>query len=109
MRLIRNHVCGTFTAGFAMLLVAGARAADGTPDAPPFDSRQFQQFWGDNKAELAGYELTTSRYGQARKGVAVTIVVTEPFSNSARVKADPGKHPREDEFPALKLNLIEDF
>jgi len=35
--------------------------------------------------------------------------VYEPFSNSARVKADPGKHPATDEFPVMKLNLVEDF
>ena len=84
-------------------------APGGAPSRPPFDSPAFQQFWGDNKAEIAGYELTFPRYGQLRKGTAVTIFVTEPFSNAARVKADPGKHPPADEFPAMKLNLIEDF
>ncbi|HMB70438.1 MAG TPA: hypothetical protein VKU85_14065, partial [bacterium] len=28
---------------------------------------------------------------------------------SARVKADPGVHPRSDEFPVMKLNLVQDF
>jgi hypothetical protein len=35
--------------------------------------------------------------------------VTETFSNSLRVKADPGKHPATDEFPVMKLNLVEDY
>jgi len=39
----------------------------------------------------------------------VTIFVTETFSNALRVKADPGKHPAQDEVPVLKLNLVEDF
>lgn len=91
----------------ALLIVTSNSLGEEAASAP-FDS-QFEQFWSDNKAELAGYELTISRYGQLRKGVAVTILVTEPFSKSARVKADPGKHPSDDEFPVLKLNLIEDF
>jgi hypothetical protein len=99
-----------YLAMLAVVLVPGsALARPAVQDASPFDSIQFQQFWSDNKAELAGYDYTTTRYGQPRKGTAVTIFVTEPFSNSARVKADPGKHPPPDEFPALKLNLIEDF
>jgi hypothetical protein len=94
-----------------LLAISGAQDPgrdQGTPGQPSFDAR-FDQYWSDNQAELAGYEFTTPRYGQLRKGTAVTIFVTEPFSNSARVKADPGKHPPSDEFPAMKLNLVEDF
>jgi hypothetical protein len=69
----------------------------------------FWKRWGDGQAELAGYDLTMPRYGQPRPGVAVTIFVTEPFSKSARVKADPGKHPPADETPVMKLNLVRDF
>jgi hypothetical protein len=84
-----------------------ARAA--APADPPVFGDAFWKFWGDGRAELAGYDLTFRRYGELRKGVAVTIFVTETFSNSLRVKADPGKHPKSDEFPVLKLNLVEDF
>ena len=56
-----------------------------------------------------GYDLVFPRYGQPRHGVAVTIFVTETFSNTLRVKADPGKHPSSDRFPVMKLNLVEDF
>ena len=69
----------------------------------------FWKFWGDGKAELSGYDLVFRRYGELREGVAVTIFVTETFSNSLRVKSDPGKHPKSDEFPVMKLNLVEDF
>lgn len=75
---------------------------------PVFDSA-FWNHWGDGLAELAGYDLTFPRYGHPRRGVAVTIFVTETFSNSLRVKADPGRHPAADQFPVMKLNLIEDF
>ncbi len=99
---------GLGTTFVALLIFTSWGLGEQTQSSAPFDSR-FDQHWSDNKAELAGYELTTPRYGQLRKGVAITIFVTEPFSNSARVKADPGKHPTDDEFPVLKLNLIEDF
>ncbi|MCE9627214.1 MAG: hypothetical protein K8R56_04760, partial [Candidatus Eisenbacteria bacterium] len=76
--------------------------------APVFDDAFWKQ-WGDGQAELSGYDLTTPRYGALRHGTAVSIVVTETFSNSDRVKADPGRHPKKDEFPVLKLNLMQDF
>ncbi len=75
---------------------------------PSYD-RTFWSTWGDGRAELAGYDLTIPRYNQPRRGVAVTIFVTETFSNSARVKADPGKHPQADEYPVIKLNLVKDY
>jgi hypothetical protein len=76
--------------------------------APEFDAAFWKQ-WGDGQAELSGYDLTFPRYGHLRRGVAATIFVTEMFSNSLRVKADPGKHAPADQFPAMKLNLVEDF
>jgi hypothetical protein len=69
----------------------------------------FWKRWGDGKGELSGYDLVFPRYGQLRRGVAVTVFVTETFSNSLRVKSDPGKHPPSDEFPVMKMNLVEDF
>lgn len=81
---------------------------DFSGQSPAFDGA-FWSVWGDGQAELAGYELTFPRYGQPRQGVAVTIFVSEPFSNALRVKSDPGRHGAEDEFPVMKLNLIQDF
>nr|MCU0229429.1 hypothetical protein [Bryobacterales bacterium] len=78
-------------------------------DSPGRYDAAFWKVWGDGQAELAGYSLRTMRYGQPREGTAVTIFVTEPFSNEARVKADAGKHSPADEFPVMKLNLMEDF
>jgi hypothetical protein len=77
-------------------------------DSPQYDAA-FWKHWGDGKAELAGYELTYPRYSELRAGVAVTIFVTETFSNSLRVKADPGNHRESDEYPVMKLNLVQDF
>ncbi|MGH7214910.1 MAG: hypothetical protein ACREIT_09120 [Tepidisphaeraceae bacterium] len=94
--------------GAALVLLFCTVARADTPAAASFDAA-FDRYWGDQKGELAGYDLLAPRYGELRQGVAVTIFVTEPFSNSARVKADPGKHPPQDEFPVMKLNLVEDF
>ena len=70
---------------------------------------EVRRFWEDGQAELSGYSLKQPRYGQIREGSAVLIFVTETFSESARVKADPGRHPPADEFPAMKLNVVKDF
>ena len=45
----------------------------------------FDSYWHDGKAELDGYRLTVSRYGQERKGQAVAVYVTEsrPLSSSS--------------------------
>ncbi len=91
----------------AVTLVAAAGgsllAAKAAP-APTFESH-----WQDGKAELDGYRYTVTRYGQPRRGTAVMVFVTEPFSESKRVKADdPNANPA-DTFEALKLNFIRDF
>ncbi|HWE30741.1 MAG TPA: hypothetical protein VHB97_22190 [Polyangia bacterium] len=69
----------------------------------------FWKYWGDGKAELDGYTLVEPRYGQLRQGTAVAIFVTEDFSDALRVKADPGKHPKSDIVPVMKVNLVRDF
>jgi hypothetical protein len=61
----------------------------------------FWSTWGDGKAEVSAYQL--------RKGTAVAIFIAEQFSNSLRVKAEPGRHGPGDEFPVMKLNLIKDY
>lgn len=85
------------------------RAPSADAAVPPFPDDEFWKEWGDGRAELCGYELTIPRYGEPRRGTAVTIFVTETFSNEARVKADPGRHAKADEFPVMKLNLVQDF
>ena len=71
---------------------------------------EFDTWWHDGKAELDGYRLTVSRYGQDRKGTAVMVFVTEPFSASKHVKVDDYRNADpSDTFDALKLNLVRDF
>jgi hypothetical protein len=91
-------------AGIASVALSCAPAEAGSRFGGKFWDR-----WGDGHAEVASYDLTYPRYGELRTGTAVTIFVTETFSESARVKADPGVHPAADEFPVMKLNLVQDF
>jgi len=77
--------------------------------ASPVSGQDFWKHWGDGKAELDGYALVQPRYGATRQGTAVYVYVTEDFSDSLRVKADPGKHPKTDTYPVMKLNAIRDF
>ncbi len=66
----------------------------------------FETHWRDGQAEVSGYRLTVKRYGQDRRGHAVAIFVTEPFSEARRVKAEATGP---DAVEALKLNLVRDF
>ncbi len=77
--------------------------------AAPCTAQDFWAHWGDGRAELNGYALKQPRYGAVRTGTSVLIFVTEDFSDSSRVKADPGKHPASDVYPVLKLNAVRGF
>ncbi len=88
-----------FASALVLVGAGGAQAA----------SPEVWKHWSDGKAELSGYRLTQPRYGQLRQGTAILIYVTEPFSRSARVKADPGRHPEQDVETVLKLNVVKDF
>jgi hypothetical protein len=108
MRTSRFLIFLALASPAVFFLVRAQKTSAPPADSPAYDAA-FWSVWGDGQAELSGYELTQPRYGKLRRGVAVAIFVTETFSNSARVKADPGKHPRSDEFPVMKLNLIKDY
>jgi len=60
-------------------------------------------------SELDGYRLTVTRYGEERTGTCVMVYVTEPFSESKRVKVDDPDANPDDTFEVLKLNLIRNF
>lgn len=69
----------------------------------------FKKYWYSGNAEITSYKLEQARYGEIRKGSAVTIFVTEDFSNIRQVKLDdPSKTPA-DAVPILKFNLTKNF
>lgn len=105
------RIVAVFALAVASLFLVASHAADrgGALIDPPIADSQFWKVWGDGQAELSSYDLTEPHYGQPRRGTAIAIFVSETFSNSARVKSDPGKHPKSDEFSVMKLNLVKDF
>lgn len=114
---MRTNRAGSMAVAAALVGAAAWLGAGGGPGradgaggatAPAFEDA-FWKHWGDGQAEISTYDLTFPRYGQPRRGTAVAVFVTETFSEEARVKADPGVHARADEFPVMKLNLMQDF
>src|SRR2546427_254465 len=91
---------------------AGNAASSAVSAVTPLSSASSASFWahwGDGRAEMNGYRLVQPRYGAPRTGSAVYIFVTEDFSDSVRVKADPGQHPASDIYPVMKLNAVRHF
>jgi hypothetical protein len=77
--------------------------------AQPSAGPEFWDRWGDGNAEVSSFALTQPRYGALYPGTAVLITVTEDFSWSERVKADPGQHPDADVRKVVKLNSLRTF
>ena len=69
-------------------------------------SQEFKAYWYSGEAEITSYALKQPRYGQIRKGHAVLIYVTEPFSAQKQVKAD---NPDASNIPVLKLNSTKKY
>lgn len=82
-----------------LLLATSAARAEGP----------FWPHWSDGKAEISGYDLIQPRYGELRRGRAVLIYVTEPFSKSKAVKVNQWNPQDPDQFNALKLNAVRKF
>ena len=79
------------------------------PPVPAGPDAAFWAVWGDGNAEVSSYDLIQPRYGELHPGGAVLIFVTEDFSWSERVKADPSAHPATDIRKVIKLNATRDF
>lgn len=92
-----------------LLGLAAAKALAQAAPAPAVAEPSFEAHWQDGRAEISGYRYTVTRYGSQRLGQAVAIYVTEPFSESRRVKVDDPRRDPADTFEALKLNLVRDF
>jgi len=80
-----------------------------TSSAPVYQSKAFGDYWYSNQAELTGYTLSQSRYGEIHQGDAVLVFVTEPFSEKQQVKLDNPKAAGEDKVNVLKLNYTKKF
>lgn len=93
-------------AGLALALPLLSGTTQAASRFAPSFSGAFWAHWSDGKAELAGYRLTQPRYGELRQGSAVAVFVKEDLSESSRLKVEPSARGA---FPAMKLNLVEDF
>lgn len=74
------------------------------PTAPTTEA--IAGYWYSGKAEIARFELMESRYGEQRKGDAILVFVTEPFSPTKQVKAESSES---DAIQVLKLNTLKKF
>jgi len=91
--------------------LAAALACGGVSSAGPAAtaSSAFWTAWGDGKAELSGYAVTTSRYGAPREGRLVLIYVTEPMDRRNWIKDDDGDVPPSERVNVMKLNHVLKF
>ena len=94
-------------AALSVLILAGATS--GEPPPAPTASSGFWASWGDGRAELSGYAITTRRYGTPREGKAVLIYVTEPMDRRVWVKDDAGDVPAADRVNVMKFNHVIKF
>ena len=91
---------------FRISLLALAATATSAQEPAPVD---FSAHWHDGYAELNGYRWEGARYGESRSGQAVMVFVTEPFSETKRVKVNDHSRNPDDTVDVLKLNLVRDF
>jgi len=70
---------------------------------------QFADYWYAGEAEISSYSLEQVRYGETRRGDAVLVFVTEPFSKSKQVKLDYPEQAGDDKVTVMKLNHIRKF
>lgn len=111
---IRNGGRGALVAFIGLAVLherssAAPKAASTQAGEAAFVTEEFKGTWYDGQAELSSYVIDIERYGERRRGTAVVIFVTEPFSLSRRVKADPDKSTKADVVNVMKSNIILDF
>jgi len=70
---------------------------------------EFADYWYAGEAEISSYTLEQMRYGETRRGDAVLVFVTEPFSKKKQVKLDYPQQAEDDKVSVLKLNNIRKF
>lgn len=104
--MFRRPFAQASAVGAALALILAAPLAS---DRAQAQGRTFESHWQDGRAEIDGYRYEVIRYGQQRLGQAVLIYVTEPFSESRRVKVDHPERTPPDTFEALKLNFVRNF
>jgi len=91
-----------------ILQLAAAATAGAATSAAALDPG-FWKIWSDGQAEVSSYDLTVPFESENRRGIAIAIFTADTFSNSLRIKAEPGKLAKTDEFPVMKFELLKDL
>ena len=63
----------------------------------------FWEWWGDGRAEMSGYRISTPRYGAPREGELALVYVTEPHDRRTWIKDDTVEEPHR--VNVMKLNV----
>lgn len=92
---------GVLEAGALQLFPDLATLSSLPPEPTSRASSEFWDHWGDGRAELSGYRVTLSRYGEPREAQLSMIYVTEPHDRRTWVKDDGAEEP--DRVEVLKL------
>ncbi|MGB3468813.1 MAG: hypothetical protein WBA74_26245 [Cyclobacteriaceae bacterium] len=95
--------------GAIFLLVACSSESKSPELSPSTSVGGFGDYWYQGKAELTGYKLEQARYGEIHEGTAVTVFVTEDFSERKQVKLDNPGQAGNDAVKVLKLNIMKKF
>lgn len=96
-------------------LFAGGCSDKSTPNSPDArgaalePSADVRRYWFSDGAEITSYDLVQARYGELRRGAAVLVFVTEPFSRTRHVKLDHPESAGDDLSVVLKLNMEKKF
>jgi hypothetical protein len=87
-------------------LVADMGAVTALPAEPRAGaSSEFWEWWGDGRAELSGYRMRVSRYGEVREAELALIYVTEPHDRRTWIKDDEVAEPHRVNVMKLNVNL----
>lgn len=92
-----------------IFLISAIYGCNSDGKSETFNSKMFNDYWYQGKAEITSYDLEQARYGEIREGYSVLIFVTEDFSLKKQVKLDDPLGAGDDAVKVLKLNLIKKF
>jgi len=92
-----------------MKLNVASAAADVEKKSETKTNPDWNKYWYAGHAEISGYDLKQSRYGEIHEGQATMIFVTEPFSRRKQVKLDNASAAGSDSQAIIKLNSTRKF
>lgn len=92
-----------------LMLVLFVSCREQTSGLPEIEQTEFTAYWDQGKAEISGYVLNQSIFGEQHEGSCVLVYMTEEMSKSKEVKLDDPVRNSSDAVKVLKLNTIKEF